>query len=91
MNSVYTGGPAFPDKRRIYKSGYPTTEFEPVNGMTLRDYFAAKVIHGLLANPSGPIQANAMSGWGMVNCNDEMLAAMAYTIADAMLVAKDER
>lgn len=27
-------------------------------GMTLRDYFAAKALQGVLANPSGVVQAN---------------------------------
>jgi hypothetical protein len=43
MNKV-TGGPAFPSKRRVVRDGYITPEFEPVNGMTLRDYFAAKAM-----------------------------------------------
>jgi hypothetical protein len=36
--------PAFPSKKRIFKAGYSTSEFEPVDGMTLRDYFAAKAM-----------------------------------------------
>ena len=41
MSNTDTGGSAFPSKKRIYKAGYATPEFEPVEGMTLRDYFAA--------------------------------------------------
>lgn len=42
MSNKDTGGPAFPTKKRVYRAGYATNEFEPVGGMTLRDYFAAK-------------------------------------------------
>jgi hypothetical protein len=45
-------------------------------GMTLRDYFAAKAIQGMLACPVQP-----QSG-------PDMYARDAYTIADAMLKAR---
>lgn len=79
-----TGGPAFPGGvNQVYTNvelGDPTQE-----GMTLRDYFAAKAIQGLLSNPSGPIQANGMSGWDFCNCTPSDVALTAYTVADAML------
>lgn len=56
----------------------------------LRDYFAAKAIQGLLANPGGPIQANGMSGWNWCNCSPEDAVNLAYSIADAMLKAREE-
>ena len=62
------GGPAFP------RSG----DFNPQIGMTLRDYFAAKVIQGLFA--SGNLQATD---------TDEALARDAYIVADAMLKARE--
>ena len=40
--------PAFPQKRQIYRAGYATKEYEPVEGMTLRDYFAAKAMQELI-------------------------------------------
>ena len=58
-------------------------------GMTLRDYFAAKAMQGLLANPGGPIQANGMSGWNWCNCTVESVADFAWHIADAMLKARE--
>ena len=61
-----TGGPAFP--RGLYQ------------GMTLRDYFAAKSLQGLLANPKLQPeilkQGGARSGW---------IEESAYAFADAML------
>jgi len=36
--------PAFPQKQQIYRAGYATNEYKPVDGMTLRDYFAAKAM-----------------------------------------------
>lgn len=56
--------------------------------MYLRDRLAEKAIQGLLANPSGPIQANGMSGWGLCNCTIEQVADFAWHIADHMLKAR---
>lgn len=76
MTEINTGGSAFPSKKRIYKAGYATAEFEPVGGMTLRDYFAAKAMQGILTRP------------GSINVNDD--ADFAYKMADAMLKARGE-
>ena len=56
--------PAFPDQ---YK-----------DGMTLRDYFAAKAMQGFMANKANPM-----------HFQPENDAAWAYTIADAMLKARE--
>jgi hypothetical protein len=40
--------PAFPTPQRIYANG--DTEWGS-NGMTLRDWFAAKALQGILSNP----------------------------------------
>lgn len=47
-------------------------------GMTLRDYFAGQALAGILAKPSS-------EGWLPVAA-----AACAFTIADAMLEARDK-
>lgn len=53
---INDGGPAFPVPMAIRKAdGQPMTAaefFEGGNGMTLRDYFAAKAIQGICANPA---------------------------------------
>jgi hypothetical protein len=61
---IHTGGPAFPGTNE-YGSVYV--------GMTLRDYFAAKAMQGLVEN----------ANWrGMP---EDALAKAAYNMADAML------
>jgi hypothetical protein len=63
-----TGGPAFPFG----------TAF---SGMTLRDFFAAKAMQGLLSDsPSSSDVADAVN----------TLAHFSYTIADAMLKAREQ-
>ena len=61
-----TGGPAFPFG----------TAFA---GMTLRDYFAAKAMQGLLSR----------AGTDKINVHD-VLAQRTYQIADAMLEARNK-
>jgi hypothetical protein len=62
-----TGGPAFP---------LGNTPEEWMNGMTLRDYFAAKAMQGWTANPL-PNDSSIQD-----------VAAWAYRQADAMLAAR---
>ena len=63
------GGPAFPVP---LNPGEQYDVHGPADGMTLRDYFAAKAMQGALANPEVKETAGARSEW-------------AYEIADAML------
>ena len=73
-----TGGPAFPDG-----STNPWGVAEK-GGMTLRDYFAAKAMQSLFA---GAI-ADAFTLDQDINC--DMAARIAYTMADAMLKAREQ-
>jgi hypothetical protein len=66
MNDTNTGGPAFPTQVASYE------------GMTLRDYFAAKAMQGMIASPNMP---NAFDA--------QPVADKAYVIADAMLKARE--
>ena len=61
-----TGGPAFPSE--AYGNAGPHI------GMTLRDYFAAKAMQGMLANGESGLQT---------------LSQAAYILADAMLKARE--
>ena len=74
-----TGGQAFPVTGL---SGLANNEFiYPMTGMTLRDYFAAKAMQGMLAHPEcdyTPMGANAQ----------KQAAADAYGMADEMLKAR---
>ena len=65
------GGPAFPERgsRGIATGG---------EGMSMRDYFAAKAMQGILSNPDG------------IGFPDEKIAKDAYWMADAMLKVREE-
>lgn len=66
-----TGGPAFPNEGF---NGWGT----PEQGMTLRDYFAAKAMQALLAHPDCATDQPA-----------EVFARIAYVAADAMLKQRE--
>jgi hypothetical protein len=71
--SADTGGPAFPGLHPSSECRYKE------DGMTLRDYFAAKAMQGFMANKSNPM-----------HYQPETDAQWAYMIADAMLKARGE-
>jgi hypothetical protein len=56
---------------------------EDYPGMTLRDYFAAKAVQGMLADPD-TARTVRKTGRKM----DEAVAELAYMFADAMLKAR---
>lgn len=72
MGDINTGGPAFPTNRlNVHGKVVPNEE-----GMTLRDYFAAKAL--LVGGPMNKSPAY----------DDETRARYAYELADAMLKAR---
>ena len=71
-----TGGPAFPTIPENYMGMDP-----PGEGMTLRDYFAAKAMQTLLGSEYTS-EHGLHEGW--TGC----LAHEAYIVADAMLEAR---
>ena len=73
-----TGGPAFPHE---YKYGDGTAQ--RCDGMTLRDYFAGKAMQALFTG--AVIDALTMNQ--DINC--DKAAETAYTMADAMLRARE--
>lgn len=76
---LQTDQPAFP--RSYVADGH--------NGMLLRDWFASQALAGLCANPGGPFQACAQSGWTIVNCTSHDIARQAYELADAMFAERE--
>ena len=66
MSTINDGGPAFP---------VPANAFNDMEGMTLRDYFAAKAMQGMCANPA-------------CDMDDSLIVRTAYEIAYAMLQAR---
>ena len=76
------GGPAFPFGQTDELSGQLVNGWGS-EGMTLRDYFAAKALGALLGS-SKP------GGWhvGPTGNDNEWLAAASYGLADAMLAER---
>jgi hypothetical protein len=68
----HTGGPAFPHLRRHV--GNNTYEQLAEGGMTLRDYFAAKAMQGIVSNVPHLYQVDP-----------SIATKKAYEFADAML------
>lgn len=64
------GGPAFPFTKKAYSLDYP--------GMTVRDYFAAQALPGL-------VQRAALGEY-----NHAGIAELAYELADAMVVERSK-
>ena len=66
---------------------FPANHFDLADsehGMTLRDYFAAKAMQGLIASPRMPLPADQ----GGLDVTDVMVADLSYKMADAMLKAR---
>jgi len=70
MSQHPSNPPAFPNPRW---EGWGS----PEEGMTLRDYFAAKAMQAILSNPE-------------YTGEDAALAAQSYMVADAMLEARSQ-
>jgi hypothetical protein len=76
MSNTNTGGPAFPQAGGLAQ----VTSNLNVQGMTLRDYFAAKAMQGMLA---ASVPDDAI--WG----TPDQVAETAYVYANEMLKARD--
>lgn len=74
-----TGGAAFT------ASGHPNMQFVAQEGMTLRDYFAAKAMNDDLSNSD-----ESLAGYGsqFTDAQLENFAVFYYRMADAMLKAR---
>ena len=70
-----TGGPAFP----CDLTAYDEEVVKNFQGMTLRDYFAAKAMQAMLAHPNSKETAPPQT-----------YASAAYCMADAMLKARSK-
>lgn len=76
MSDKNTGGYAFPSEKIVKHPGQFTPERIPTDGMTLRDYFAAKALQGALAHDARV-------------SNEGAVARGCYLMADAMLEARN--
>jgi hypothetical protein len=84
MNEIKDGGSAFPSTQ--YANGISPTGHSV--GMTLRDYFAAKAMQVVLKDQ----YENDMfigEGYGPDGMYEDICAEVAYTMADAMLKARE--
>ena len=77
MSNTNTGGPAFPYS--ALQPGGPMM-YADSEGMTLRDYFAAKAMQGILAGTHPIVKETEPL---------PTVARVAYAQADAMLKARD--
>lgn len=75
MTDKNNGGPAFPERYDYEKDAQLA---EP--GMTLRDYFAAKVLNGLYSSDS--------VDYDMPIDGEDNRAELSYKMADSMLKAR---
>jgi hypothetical protein len=75
MSDTNTGGPAFPT---------PIISIGQHQGMTLRDYFAAKAMQAFLSNDN---LLKASCGWH-ADGSETSIAVLAYDQADAMMKAR---
>ena len=83
MSKINNGGPAFP-----LQGGVEQLETSlPLQGMTLRDYFAGKVLPSVYSSAVD----DAANGSGLLENPDWriLLALEAYCMADAMLRARE--
>ena len=71
---INNGGPAFPASLYKLENGHESSV--PHMGMTLRDYFAAKALAGMMSDQT-------------IKAMPEDFAESAYLAADAMLAARE--
>jgi hypothetical protein len=79
-SSINDGGPAFPFGQFSETTGQPINGYYNP-GLSLRDYFAAKAMQGLIAAP-GNITEIDLDAWSRT------VAPFAYLAADAMLAER---
>lgn len=74
---VKDGGPAFPGQW-----DHGGSQVESWTGMTLRDYFAAKAMQGMMSDPTVNPSTDA---------DYTQLAGSSYRVADFMLAAREKK
>ena len=75
MSNKHTGGPAFPCDLTMYDQEVVDT----MQGMTLRDYFAAKAMVFYFAGPDAKV----------ISKQPDAIARWCYIMADEMLKARE--
>lgn len=89
MNTKARFEPAFPVTDTVIDG----RSFEPdYMGMSLRDYFAAKALMGLLAEPISEVVQSTAAYMAAPLADDQpgdLMARAAYRLADAMIKARE--
>lgn len=78
------GGPAFARTKNITGSVWD----DGAEGMSLRDYFAAAALQGLLAQEANPRALGYPPAGIEKDAASKLLATSAYDIADAMIAER---
>ena len=98
MNEIEkTGGPAFPTTVRNHHDPETGSQWsEHIDqGMTMRDYFAAKAMQGIISAPHGTYDDETAAVYlsddlGFSGGRRGRIAAASYAMADAMMKAREE-
>jgi len=86
--TINNGGPAFPTTATatthgFYQDGQPCmTHYGSRSGITVRDYFAAAALQGIISDASVPASLKK---------DGELVSRSAYEYADAMLKAREAK
>lgn len=86
---IKDGGPAFPADE-LHDQTPPYRHLLATQGMTLRDYFAAKALVGLFSMEANPRVGEMCEPFRIDKHCDDM-AKHAYKLADAMLAAREQQ
>jgi hypothetical protein len=78
MSKIDDGGAAFPIDSYMLNPNATEKEIKEAQGMTLRDYFAAAALQGMMGNRS------------LVALYGAVMAEKSYFLADAMIEARKE-
>lgn len=82
MSTLTNGGSAFPSPGVVLDDVAGKRQQGAYEGMTLRDYFAAKAMHAL-------VEGFLSGGDAVIKSDDEWLARRSYEIARAMLTIRE--
>lgn len=88
MSNTNTGGPAFPIQGHSTRNGQGF-QFVMADGMTLRDYFAAKAMQAFITlHEQALVRDGACYDWSKDGSSSEIVSEQSYGVADAMLKAR---
>lgn len=85
MNDIKDGGPAFPMLYREFDNDHGEHVYKQTDGVSVRDYFAAKALPGIYERTCKMLEENCEH---VTNVYD-IAAIAAYEQADAMLRARE--